>query len=56
MSTLKVVIEEKVNPPQEQSYEYGNLVATMEGEVKRIYTFAGRANVKVGRLVKEEIL
>ena len=29
-STLKVVVEEKINPPQEQSYEYGNLVATME--------------------------
>ena len=51
-STLKVVIEEKINPPQEQSYEYGNLVATMEGEVKRVYTFAGRAKVKSGQLVK----
>lgn len=51
-STLKVVVEEKINPPQEQSYEYGNLVATMEGEVKRIYTFAGRAKVKSGQLVK----
>lgn len=51
-STLKVIVEEKINPPQEQSYEYGNLVATMEGEVKRIYTFAGRAKVKSGQLVK----
>ena len=51
-STLKVVVEEKINPPQEQSYEYGNLVATMEGEVKRVYTFAGRAKVKSGQLVK----
>lgn len=51
-STLKVVVEEKINPPQEQSYEYGNLVATMEGEVKRVYTFAGRAKVKNGQLVK----
>lgn len=51
-STLKVVVEEKINPPQEQSYEYGNLVATMEGEVKRIYTFAGRAKVESGQLVK----
>ena len=51
-STLKVVVEEKINPPQEQSYEYGNLVATMEGEIKRVYTFAGRAKVKSGHLVK----
>lgn len=51
-STLKVVIEEKINPPQEQNYEYGNLVATMEGEVKRVYAFAGRAKVKSGQLVK----
>ncbi len=51
-STLKVVVEEKINPPQEQSYEYGNLVATMEGEVKRVYTFAGRTKVKSGQLIK----
>ena len=51
-STLKVVVEEKINPPQEQSYEYGNLVATREGEIKRVYTFAGRAKVKSGQLVK----
>ena len=51
-STLKVVVEEKINPPQEQNYEYGNLVATMEGEVQRVYTFAGRAKVKSGQLVK----
>ena len=51
-STLKVVVEEKINPPQEQEYEYGNLVATMEGEIKRVYTFAGRAKVKSGQLIK----
>ena len=51
-STLKVVVEEKINPPQEQEYEYGNLVATMEGEIKRVYTFAVRAKVKSGQLVK----
>ena len=51
-STLKIVVEEKINPPQDQSYEYGNLVATMEGEVKRVYTFAGRTKVKSGQLVK----
>lgn len=51
-STLKVVVEEKINPPQTESYEYGNLIATREGEIKRIYTFAGRAKVKSGELVK----
>lgn len=51
-STLKVVIEEKVNPPQQVEYKYGNLVATMEGEIKRIYTFSGRSKVKNGQLVK----
>ena len=49
---MKVVVEEKINPPQEQEYEYGNLVATMEGEIKRVYTFAGRAKVKSGQLIK----
>lgn len=51
-STLKVVVEEKINPPQQVEYEYGNLVATMEGEIKRVYTFSGRAKVKSGQLVK----
>ena len=51
-STLKVLVEEKINPPQEQSYEYGNLVATMDGEIKRVYTFAGTEKVKSGELVK----
>ena len=51
-STLKVVVEEKINPPQQVEYQYGNLVATMEGEIKRIYTFSGRSKVKSGQLVK----
>ena len=51
-STLKVTVEEKINPPQAENYEYGNLVATREGEIKRVYTFAGRSAVKAGQLVK----
>lgn len=51
-STLKVVVEEKINPPQQVEYQYGNLVATMEGEIKRVYTFSGRTKVKSGQLVK----
>lgn len=52
-STLKIVVEEKINPPQQQEYKYGNLVATMDGEIKRIYTFAGRAKVKRGQVVNK---
>ena len=52
-STLKVVIQEKINPPQTKSYEYGNLVASKDGEVKRVYTFSGRSAVKTGELVKK---
>ena len=52
-STLKVVIQEKINPPQTKSYEYGNLVASKDGEVKRVYTCAGRSAVKTGELVKK---
>lgn len=51
-STLKVVIEEKVNPPSLRIGEYGNLTATKDGEIQRIYTFAGRAAVNVGQMVK----
>ena len=51
-STLKVVIEEKINPPTAADNEYGNLVADKAGEIKRIYTYAGRAAVKVGQSVK----
>lgn len=51
-STLKVDIEEKVNPPSQWKGEYGNLTATKEGEIQRIYTFAGRAVAEVGQLVK----
>ena len=44
-STLKVSIEEKVNPPEIKEKKYGNLVAKMDGQVSRVYTFSGRAVV-----------
>ncbi|MDV4150109.1 sporulation protein YqfD [Clostridium sp. AL.422] len=50
-STLKIVIEEKVNPPEIKEKEYGNLVAKMDGEVSRVYTFSGRASVHPGDYV-----
>lgn len=50
-STLKVTIEEKVNPPKIKEKKYGNLVASMDGEVSRVYTFSGRATVHAGEYV-----
>lgn len=51
-STLKVVLEEKINPPKIEESEYGNLVAKMDGEITKIYTFSGRAVVTKGQNVK----
>ncbi|MDC4427066.1 sporulation protein YqfD, partial [Acinetobacter baumannii] len=51
-STLKIYVEEKVNPPKAQEKELGNLVAKMDGEIKRIYAFSGRAAVPVGTMIK----
>ena len=51
-STLKVSIEEKVNPPEIKEGNLGNLVAKMDGEISRVYTFAGRSVVHSGEFVK----
>lgn len=51
-STLKVNIEEKVNPPEIIEEKKGNLVSKMEGEVSRVYVFSGRSTVHIGDLVK----
>ena len=50
-STLKISIEEKINPPEIKEGKYGNLVANMDGEVSRVYTFSGRAAVRPGEYV-----
>ena len=52
-STLNVAIEEKINPPTEWSGEYGNLVATEDGEIVKVYTYAGRPAVKQEQMVKK---
>lgn len=52
-STLKIVIEEKVNPPEIKEGKYGNLVAKMDGEISRVYTFSGRSVVHQGEYVHE---
>lgn len=51
-STLRINIEEKVNPPNIKVGKLGNLTSKMEGQVKRIYAFSGRAAVHVGDYVK----
>ena len=51
-STLKIAIEEKVNPPEINEEKYGNLVAKMDGEVSRVYAFSGRATVHSGEYVR----
>lgn len=51
-STLKVAIEEKVNPPEIKEGNLGNLVAKIDGEISRVYTFAGRSVVHSGEFVK----
>lgn len=53
-STLKVLIEEKTNPPAfiEKGAE-GGIVAKMDGEVKQIYVNKGTPTVKMGDFVKK---
>ncbi|MBU5455123.1 sporulation protein YqfD [Caproiciproducens sp. MSJ-32] len=51
-STLKINIEEKVNPPEIVEEKKGNLVSKMEGEISRVYVFSGRSAVHIGDLVK----
>ncbi|MGG7145043.1 sporulation protein YqfD [Clostridium nigeriense] len=50
-STLKITIDEKVNPPEVKEEKYGNLVAKMDGEVRRVYAFSGRSTVHTGEYV-----
>lgn len=52
-STLNITIEEKINPPTEWVGEYGNLVASEDGEVVKVYTYGGRSVVKQGQMVKK---
>ncbi|WP_160670849.1 sporulation protein YqfD [Clostridium sp. C8-1-8] len=53
-STLKVKIEEKINPPEivKQANE-NDVVAKMDGEVVRVYTTSGTAAVNQRDLVKK---
>ncbi|WP_300383011.1 sporulation protein YqfD [Clostridium sp.] len=51
-STLKIYVEEKINPPTIKSAAKGNLVAKIDGEVSRVYTFRGRSAVHIGDIIK----
>lgn len=52
-STLKLVIKEKVNPPSTEKILYNQVVAKMDGEVKRVYTNSGNPAVVPGDIVKK---
>lgn len=51
-STLKLVIEEKVNPPSTEKILPNQVIAKMDGEVKRVFTNSGNSAVKPGDMVK----
>lgn len=51
-STLKLVIEEKVNPPSTEKILPNQVVAKMDGEVKRVFTNSGNSAVVPGDIVK----
>lgn len=53
-STLKILIEEKVNPPKGRNNELNEgCIAKVGGEVIRIFVNSGTAAVKVGDIVRE---
>ena len=52
-STLKVKIEEKVNPPDFLEIYNKEILAKKDGEVKRVYTQFGTAAVNPGDMVKK---
>ena len=51
-STLKIVIKEKVNPPSTEKALFNQVVAKMDGEVKRVYTNSGNPAVVPGDIVR----
>lgn len=52
-SSLKLKIEEKVNPPETLEGKEGEILAKKDGEVKRVYTESGTAAVNPGDMVKK---
>lgn len=52
-STLKLTVKEKVNPPSTEKVSFNQVVAKMDGEVKRVYTNSGNPTVVPGDIVKK---
>lgn len=52
-STLKLKVEEKVNPPEKNEKEDECIVANYDGEIKKIYVNSGKSLVDVGDIVKK---
>lgn len=52
-STLKIVVEEKVNPPIINQGEIGDCTALYSGEIKRIFVSSGTAKVERGNFVAQ---
>lgn len=52
-STLKIIIEEKVNPPEETEENNGDCVAKKGGEIKRVFVSSGTSNISPGDFVNQ---
>ncbi|AOR22988.1 sporulation protein YqfD [Clostridium taeniosporum] len=52
-STLRIIVAEKVNPPIIEKVLPEQVLAKMDGEVKRVFTFSGNSAVKPGDIVKK---
>ena len=52
-STLHLVIEEKINPPDTEIKQIDSVIAKCDGEVQRVYTYSGNPAVNPGDIVKE---
>lgn len=56
-STLKVLVKEKVNPPElSDKQQIGNIIAERGGEIKRIFVTSGTAMVAPGDIVNKNDL
>lgn len=51
-SSLKVIFEEKINPPIFKEDDFNPSIARIDGEIKRIYIKSGTAAISVGDIVK----
>lgn len=52
-STLRVVIKEKINPPSIEKELPNEVLAKMDGEIKRVFTISGNPAVVPGDIVKK---